>query len=121
MLRILSNVDKFKIIHVGVKCFKLFNSHDCLELVLPFQTNGLVIDKGKLWLRFCNMKLMISNMLGKNRGDTVSIHETMVANMPVKLFWSVLLKFLREDETIGIKQGDINREKIVRLIKYLLK
>ena len=59
------------------------------------------------------MKLMINNVLKKkkNRGDTVSIHKTTVANMPVKLFWSVLIKFLWEDETIGIKQGDINREK----------
>ena len=61
------------------------------------------------------MKLMINNVLKKkkekNRGDTVSIHKITVANMPVKLFWSVLLKFLWEDETIGIKQGDINREK----------
>lgn len=59
------------------------------------------------------MKLTINNVLKKkkNRGDTVSIHKTTVANMPVKLFWSVLIKFLWEDETIGIKQGDINREK----------
>lgn len=94
--------------------FKLFNSHDCLELVLPFQRNGLAIDEGKFWLRFCDLKLMINSVLEKkekNRGDPVSIHKTTVANMPVKLFWSVLLKFLWEDETIGIKQGDINREK----------
>ena len=59
------------------------------------------------------MKLTINNVLKKkkNRGDTVSIHKKTVANMPVKLFWSVLIKFLWEDETIGIKQGDINREK----------
>ena len=47
--------------------FKLFNSHDCLELVLPFQRNGWAIDEGKFWLRFCDMKLMINNVLKKKK------------------------------------------------------
>ena len=41
----------------------------------------------------------------------VSVHNAMTATMPVKFFWSVLLKiFFFRDEPIGIRQGDINRK-----------
>lgn len=57
------------------------------------------------------MKLMISNMLGKSRRYSLNTW-----NNGSKYACEAILvsstKFLREDETIGIKQGDINREKI---------
>lgn len=74
-----------------------------MELALPFQRNGLAVDEGRFWLRFCDVKLMSSKMLEEGRREITSVHNTVVESKPVELFWSVLIKNVLKDEPIGVK------------------
>ena len=95
---------------VGVKCFKLLNSSDCLQLVLPFQRDVSAVDEGKFCFRVCGVKLMISNMLEKKRRYGLSTQRNDSNYACEVLLVSSAKDFFFRDEPIGIRQGDINRK-----------